>query len=436
MSSAPQSQPDSPQPFRLDVPLHDLLTNGSPRKPGPAPVPVHAAPQILPEPVFPQHPDLLAQDDNYEENLALARAGKRPWTAPLVMRAMRGWLFPYMRSRVLPGDFHPIIAYLFTEWKCNLDCHYCWAFDNHVKGMTEDTARRSIDWLHSTTCRVLALMGGEPLLRPQFAHKVIYYAAKKGFWIYLPTNARLMRPEVTDRLADAGMAIVNFAVDAVDEKPGLPKALAPVRKYFDYLLRKQYKYGYSVFFNMNICRTNLEDIKQLTEIAHDNGIATDYHINESPMIEQEHFQHYDGNSTYITKEDWPQVDGLIDWLIEKNQQGYKMVNSVKRLNDMKDFLRGKVEPWNCRAGQNSMIIRTDGTLAPCFPLYSAKHDWGVIEDHKFDVPQLNEMKKTCQTHCFSTLNHNLGFCYNDSRVIKWVMKQAVRGFQGVTGSFT
>jgi hypothetical protein len=30
----------------------------------------------------------------------------------------------------------------------NLDCHYCWAFDNRVKGMTEDVARRSIDWLH------------------------------------------------------------------------------------------------------------------------------------------------------------------------------------------------------------------------------------------------------------------------------------------------
>ena len=66
---------------------------------------------------------------------------------------MRGWLFPYMRSRVMPGDFHPIIAYLFTEWKCNLDCHYCWAFDNRVKGMTEDVARRSIDWLHDHGCR-------------------------------------------------------------------------------------------------------------------------------------------------------------------------------------------------------------------------------------------------------------------------------------------
>lgn len=424
------------QPFRLDVPLHDLLTGA------PGSESSHILPRVpggkavnLPNPVFPQHPELLSLDDNYEEMLERARQGRRQWNRSLVLRAMEGWLFPYVRSRILPGQFHPIIAYLFTEWKCNLDCHYCWAFENSVKGMTEEVAKRSIDWLHSTTCRVLALMGGEPLLRPDFAHKVIYYAAKKGFWIYVPTNARLMRPEVTDRLADAGMAIVNFAVDTVDEKPGLPKALTPVRKYFDYLIRKQYKYGYCVFFNINICRTNLEDVKQLTEIAHDHGIATDYHINESPMIEQPHFKHYDANNTFISKEDWPQVDELIDWLIEKNRQGYKMVNSVKRLNDMKEFLRGKVEPWNCRAGQNSLIIRTDGTLAPCFPLYSAKHDWGAIEDHKFEVPQLNEMKKSCQTHCFSTLNHNLGFCYNDSRVIKWVLQQALHGFQGVTGSF-
>jgi hypothetical protein len=31
-------------------------------------------------------------------------------------------------------------------------------------------------------------------------------------------------------------------------------------------------------------------VKQLTEIARAHGIATDYYINESPMIEQEHFK--------------------------------------------------------------------------------------------------------------------------------------------------
>jgi len=425
--SQPQQREGATRPaYRLDVPLHELLTERSPAPQAVSPV----RRQTLPEPVFPQRPELLG-----ERVAEVAAPLRRGWSAPLIYRAMRGWMFPYMWSRILPGEFHPIIAYLFTEWKCNLDCHYCWAFDNRVKGMTEETARRSIDWLHSTTCRVLALMGGEPLLRPQLVHKVVYYGARKGFWVYVPTNGRLLRPEVTDRLADAGVATVNFAVDCVDEKPGLPKALNPVRRYFDYLAKKQYGYGYSVFFNMNICRTNLDDIRQLTEIAHDSGIATDYHINESPMMEQSHFKHLDGNSTYIRREDYPKVDELLDWLIEKNQSGYKMVNSVQRLNDMKVFMRGKVGAWNCRAGQNSLIIRVDGTLAPCFPMYSATYDWGTIEHQTFDVGQLDEMKRTCQTHCFSTLNHNLAFCYNDARVIRWVLRQALRGFQGVTGSF-
>jgi MoaA/NifB/PqqE/SkfB family radical SAM enzyme len=352
-----------------------------------------------------------------------------------VLRAMRGWLFPYVRSRVLPGDFHPIIAYLFTEWKCNLDCHYCWAFDNNVKGMTEDTARRAIDWLHDSGCRVLALMGGEPLLRPQFVHKVVYYAAKKGFWVYVPTNGRLLRPDVIDRLGDAGVATFNLAVDAVDEKPGLPKALAPIRAYFDHLVRRQYRYGYSVFFNMNICRNNLDDIRQLTEIAREHRIATDYHINETPMIEPDHFQHLDENVTYIRPQDWPQVDELVDWLIAKNRAGYKMVNSVQRLTEMREFMRGKLQDWNCRAGHNNVIVRVDGTLAPCFPMYSATYDWGVVGRQKFDSRQLAEMKTGCQPHCFSTLNHNLAYCYDAGRVIRWLARQAAHGFQGASGSF-
>jgi hypothetical protein len=144
-----------------------------------------------------------------------------------------------------------------------------------------------------------------------------------------------------------------------------------------------------------------------------------------------------------------------------------MVNSVPRLQEMKAFMRmshsrdllrlgwngdgtGTSEEllagmpgisrdedgalrfadWNCRAGQNNVIVRTDGTVAPCFPMYAATYDWGTIEGHKFGGPQLREMKKTCQQHCFSTLNHNLGYCYNDARAIKWLCQQARNGFNG------
>jgi pyruvate-formate lyase-activating enzyme len=310
--------------FRIDVAIHDLLMNSNPQ----GPVPALVKGQELPEPVFPQYPEKL-RDPGPE-----TAPERRHWGREEIYRKMRGWLFPYIRSRVLPGDFHPITSYLFLEYKCNVDCWYCWAFNNKVKGMTEDVARRSIDWLHDHGCRVLALMGGEPLLRPQFAHKVVHYAAKKGFWVYIGTNGRLLRPEVTDRLADAGTAIFNFALDSWNLQPSLPKAVEPARGNLEYLLRKQYVYGYMVFFNLNICRNNLEDVRKITEFAHENRVATDYHINETPMLEQdEHFKHFSENPTYIRPQDWREVDTLIDWLIDRNKAGYQMVNSVRRLQE-------------------------------------------------------------------------------------------------------
>jgi MoaA/NifB/PqqE/SkfB family radical SAM enzyme len=446
-------------PFRIDVAINDLMRHSGGQPPAP-PAPTGAT---LPEPVFPQRPDLLA--DPGPETLP----ERRRWSRKHTMRTVRGWLVPYLGSRIRPGEFHPITAYLFVEYKCNIDCWYCWSFNNKVKGMTEDVAKRAIDFLHDHGCRVLALMGGEPLLRPQFAHKVVYYAAKKGFWIYIGTNGRLLRPEVADRLADAGTAVFNFALDAWDEKPGLPKALVPARKNLEYLTRKQYVYGYMVFFNMNICRNNLEDIRQLTEYAREHRLATDYHINETPMLEQDdHFKHLDSNPTYIRPEDWREVDALIDWLIEKNKAGYQMVNSVPRLEEMKAFMRMssgldlrragwngdgtgaagdmpgivpdedgslRFAEWNCRAGQNNVIIRTDGTLGPCFPMYAASYDWGNVDQHKFESGQLQQMKKSCEKHCFSTLNHNLSYCYNDARVLKWLWQQARNGFQSGARSF-
>ena len=453
--------------FRIDVDINDILTSATQQPPLPA------APKglSLPAPVFPQFPERLT-DPGPE-----VVPEKRKWGLPYIYRASRGWLMPYVRSRVLPGEFHPITAYLFIEYKCNLDCWYCWSYNNKVKGMTEDVARRSIDWLHDHGCRVVALMGGEPLLRPDFVHKVVYYAAKRGFWVYVATNGRLLRPELADRLGDAGVSAFNFAMDAWDLKPGLPKALVPAQKNLEYLLRKQYVNEFVTFFNINICRNNLEDVRLLTEYAHDHRVATDYHINETPMLEQDdHFKHLYDNPTYIRPEDWREVDALVDWLIEKNKAGYQMVNSVQRLQEIKAFVRmssgldlkeygwngdgtdgdavqanllsgipgvvqrpdGELQfaEWNCRAGQNNVIIRTDGTVAPCFPMYGATYDWGNIDRPRFDEQQLAGMKETCQQHCFSTLNHNLAYCYNDARVIKWLWSNVIKNrFHGGVRSF-
>ena len=93
----------SPAKFRIDVAIHDLLMNSTPTPPRPA----AARGMGLPDPVFPRFPELLGDPgpDTPPE--------RRKWGAKKLARTARGWLAPYIRSRVFPGDFHPITSYLF-----------------------------------------------------------------------------------------------------------------------------------------------------------------------------------------------------------------------------------------------------------------------------------------------------------------------------------
>jgi MoaA/NifB/PqqE/SkfB family radical SAM enzyme len=405
--------------YRIDQKLHQILY----KEPERVKFEVSPDDEGLPEPLYPQHPDAVAMSEKEYGRMN----AKRTW---------KTWGKPYFASRWHSKELRPIIPYLFTDWKCNYDCHYCWSYNNRVKGMTEPVAKQSIDWLKSIGAGVLALMGGEPLLRPNFIHKIVDYSAKRDIFVYLPTNGRLMTPDIIDRLGDAGIATFNLAVDSVKHRKSLPKALEPIMPQFEYLVKRQRHYGYTVMFNINICHNNMDDVKELTSIARSYNIATDYHINETPMTEQDHFKHLNENETYLTKEDWPKVDDLLDYLQDLRQNhGYKMANPVQHMEDMKLLMRGAPPAWRCEAGEHSLIIRTDGTLAPCFPMYSATVDWGTIGNHKFDRNQLNEMKVECSKHCLSTCNYILGFCYNTRRVVTWGMKQAMHGFKGASGGF-
>ena len=329
-------------------------------------------------------------------------------------RFLRCWVLPYLRSRIR-GGFRPILGCVYTDLKCNLDCPYCRSHDNSVPGMDEDTSRRVIDWLHATGCRVIGLMGGEPLIRTAFVEQFARYAAGKGCYVYLPTNGRLLTPDVTDRMGDAGVATFNVAIDCIHEKPGMPKALDRIRSNFDYLVRLQGRYGYTVFLSINITRSNLEDVRLLTEFGRENGIGTAYHLCESSR----------GNAAFQSEELGP-VDELLDYLIGRNRAGYSMVNSTEHLGAMKSLLRGGVAPWPCRGGQNMVICRTDGTLAPCYPMRESEGDWGSVGCEKFDTCQLGEMKQQCSASCFSTVGYMLANYYDMGRAAREVSAQVIR----------
>jgi MoaA/NifB/PqqE/SkfB family radical SAM enzyme len=317
---------------------------------------------------------------------------------------LRCWALPYLRSRLLPG-FRPILGCVFTEWKCNLDCWYCHSHDNARPGLDEATGDSIVDWLRSEGCRVVALMGGEPLLRPAFVTRLVARSAARGLYVYLPTNGRLLTPDLTDRLGEAGIASVNLSVDGISERPGMPKALNAVRPQLDYLVKRQHRYGYTVFLSINVTRFNLDDVRPLTEFAREQGIGTSYHLCDSPE---------DRNRP--APADPGPVDGLLDYLIARRRAGYPMLNSERHLEAMKRLLRGSVPPWPCRAGRNMIVCRADGTLAPCYPMVETPRDWGVAGCPLTIAPELDQLKRSCSRSCYSTVAYLLADYYDLRRI--------------------
>jgi len=346
-------------------------------------------------------------------------------------RAYRSWFVPYMNSKIHPQKFIPLLSFLYTDLNCNLNCRYCYSRGKDIPGMSMDTAKSAVKWLKSAGCRVLAYMGGEPLVRKDFIVELTRYAVDNGFFVYLPTNGILMDEAFIDEIGKAGVSVINLAVDAIDRYQGIPKYFNRIRSQFEYLVLQENKYRYITFFNINITQHNTQDVKTLTEIAHAYGIATDYHINEPPQIEYHDYKHqHDG--AWITQAEFREVDALVDWLIEKNLEGYVMVNSVEHLSAMKSFIRRKMTPWACQAGKLSMVIRLDGSFAPCFEFYGSDEDWGnIYEGDRFDPDRLSKIKKHCTMNCLSTCNFQV--CHYSSSYLysfQWLAKHAYSNILG------
>jgi len=108
------------------------------------------------------------------------------------------------------------------------------------------------------------------------------------------------------------------------------------------------------------------------------------------MMEQGHFKTSPENERTSGRKIFPVVDDLLDWLIDSSP-GLEMSDSIPVCQNMK-----RVHPVRRALGsapdRTWLIIRTNGTLAPCFPMYNATYDWGTVGNQKFDVQQLSEMR--------------------------------------------
>ena len=118
---------------------------------------------------------------------------------------------------------HPRLTYLFFELTdaCNLTCLHCGSNASPCN-RTYLPLQAALDLLESvSSCYppqsiMICLTGGEPMLHPGLL-QISARATELGFTCGMTTNATLIRPEMAQRLADAGIRSVSVSLDGLQE---------------------------------------------------------------------------------------------------------------------------------------------------------------------------------------------------------------------------
>ena len=140
----------------------------------------------------------------------------------------------YARERVNLGEVIPLKVPFSIQIDvcsaCNMKCNFCFHSDlesikrNRVEfgRMSYETFTKVIDNIKATAehkIKKLKLFKiGEPLLNQELP-KMIKYAKESDIAeiIEITTNGTLLTPELTDKLIESGLNILNISINAVDE---------------------------------------------------------------------------------------------------------------------------------------------------------------------------------------------------------------------------
>lgn len=167
---------------------------------------------------------------------------------------------------------HPL-RYLFWEatLNCNFNCRHCGSrasrqkhYDNELSTQEIKDVFKSIAAKTNAKDIMIAVTGGEPLLRPDL-FEVMSYAHSLGFSWGMVTNGFLISPKIVEKMHQSGMSTIVISIDGIGkvhddfrQTPGsYKKAIEAVK-----LLTKS-KYFANVQITTTIHQKNIADLEKM-----------------------------------------------------------------------------------------------------------------------------------------------------------------------------
>ena len=257
--------------------------------------------------------------------------------------------------------------------RCNLRCPFCYSASGCARReeLTLSEMRRVILDLRSLGCRLVTLMGGELLMRPEW-YEIARVVKETGMGLLLVTNGLLVDERIRSRLVSLAPLAVGVSLDGAT-----PETYRSVRGVdgFSKVCRLLNDLISDGIRQVNAITTfnakNLCDFDKFVSLFIDTPILWEVHMAhkvtecfpDELLMNRDQFQQFVEKVTYALYD----LHGRLR-IATKDDFGYF---------PMSPKLRFLCQAWRgCHAGRSSVGIRSNGDVLPC-PMLGEK----FIEDN-------------------------------------------------------
>ncbi|NLH50119.1 MAG: radical SAM protein [Myxococcales bacterium] len=272
-----------------------------------------------------------------------------------------------------PNDGLPWFINLCVTSRCNLHCLGCRAGLHPAQEPSPADLRTFLDrlaaWLPRP--RRVILTGGEPLLYPHL-EEIVAHAAGLGFLPTINTNGSRLTAMTVDRLAGAGLAILNVSLDGIGEThdrlrngPGLYQGVMDMLQYLTH------HSALTVGVVSTINRINAAELPALTRHLVKNFRL---HSHRFQAVVPTLWQPW-SNDFFTTDPLWPReprdletVLTTLEQLTELRRQGFPIDNDPSQFALWREYFTDPLKflaDRPCPLGDDNLIVLADGGVTAC-----------------------------------------------------------------------
>jgi MoaA/NifB/PqqE/SkfB family radical SAM enzyme len=299
----------------------------------------------------------------------------------------------------------PTRIYGLLNDRCNEKCQMCghWCKDEFVEMTTEQWLRILGELRDFIGPYHINFSGGEPFLRKDI-YEILQYCTDRGIIIGVCTNGSAITEKGARHLCE--MRLFNYNTSLDGAKPATHNTLRGTDKSYDWVLRgirrvqqagKEVGYTPPIVVKPTVCKINLRELPEIVRIGREEGWAA---VNFQPMGQWTE-PTKPGKGLWIDEEDIPELEAVIEELVEMRQQGYPIWTTEGAMKMMVNHFRN-IEPpgrrkW-CSIGMTNYTVYANGDVKFCddFPAVGNVQHTPVQEVW---FSEEAELKRQEMTHC-------------------------------------